>query len=76
MRSEDEVRAIKRRHSAELLSQPGVCGVGVEKDGTGQYVLAIHLASKDAALSSRLPTQIEGCPVKLIHSGPFRKLQS
>jgi hypothetical protein len=75
MKSEEEVRAIKRRHSARLLQEPGVSGVGVERDDkTGQYVLALHLDSDDPALRKRLPAEIEGCPVKFIHSGPFRKL--
>ena len=32
MATEEEARAVKRRHSPQLLRQPGVCGVGVEKD--------------------------------------------
>ncbi|HEX5271863.1 MAG TPA: hypothetical protein VFW33_15300 [Gemmataceae bacterium] len=73
MTTEEQARAIKRRHSAELLQQPGVCGVGVEKDESGGYVLAVHLESADPAVPSRLPAQIEGLPVRLIPSGPFRK---
>jgi hypothetical protein len=73
MASEKEVKEIKRRHSARLLEQPGVCGVGVEKDGHGGFVLAVHLdaTSSDAGLT--VPDSIEGCPVKLIRSGPFTK---
>ena len=73
MKSEEEVRAIKRRHSARLLQQPGVRGVGVEKDDTGRYVLAIHLDANDPAAGEGLPSEIEGLPVKMVRSGPFRK---
>jgi hypothetical protein len=27
----------------------------------------------DPAVQAGLPTEIEGCPVRFIHSGPFRK---
>jgi hypothetical protein len=73
MSSEEEARAVKRRHSPQLLHQPGVCGVGVEKDEAGNYVIAIHLDTDDPAVRARLPQQIEGYPVKPVLSGPFRK---
>ena len=74
MTREEEVRQIKRRHSADLLGRPGVCGVGVEKDETGELVLAIHLESDDPAVRASLPDQIEGHTVRFVVSGPFRKL--
>jgi hypothetical protein len=76
MASEAEVRDIKRRHAPLLLNQPGVSGVGVEKDDQGDYVLTIHLDTDDPQVRRRLPDQIEGCKVKFIESGPFRKLSS
>lgn len=75
MKSEQEVRQIKRRHSARLLALPGVCGVGVERNDTGEYVLALHLETDDPTIVSGLPTRIEDCPVKWIHSGPFHKVR-
>jgi len=74
MASEEAVREVKRRHSPELLRQPGVCGVGVEKDEAGNYVIAVHLDTDDPEVRARLPQQIEGYPLKLIRSGPFRRL--
>lgn len=76
MKSEQEVRQIKQRHSARLLALPGVCGVGVEKDEAGQFVLALHLESDDPTVTAQLPTQIEDCPVKWDASGPFRKFSA
>ena len=73
MASEEEVRAVKQRHSPQLLHQPGVCGVGVEKDEAGNYVIAIHLDTDDPAVRAGLPQQIEGYPVRPVLSGPFRK---
>jgi hypothetical protein len=70
----EEARQIKNRHSAELLRQPGVSGVGVERDAEGNYFIAIHLDAMDPAVESTLPAQLEGCPTKLLRSGPFLKL--
>lgn len=74
MQSEEEIREVKRRHSAELLGQPGVCGVGVEKDAAGNFVLAVHLSADDAEVRKRLPSEIEGYRIKFVVSGPFEKL--
>jgi hypothetical protein len=73
MTPEDKVRAIKSRHSAELLSLPGVSGVGVAKGKAGDLVIAIHLDAEDPQREALLPKEIEGVPVEIIHSGPFRK---
>lgn len=70
--SEKEAGEVKQRHSLELLQQPGVCGVGVQKDDSGHFVIAIHLDTDDPDLQSRLPQRLEGYPVIFIRSGPFR----
>ncbi len=74
--TKQEIRELKHRHSARLLSQPGVSGVGVEKDDKGEYVLAVHLDSDDSEGLKLLPDKIEGYSVKYIKSGPFRKLRA
>jgi len=72
--TEQEIRELKQRHSARLLSQPGVSGVGIEKDDAGEYVLAVHLDSDAPEADKPLPDEIEGYRVKYVKSGPFRKL--
>jgi hypothetical protein len=74
MATEDQAREIKNRHSLRLLQQPGVAGVGVERDAQGNYCISIHLDSDDPAMQAGLPQELEGCPVQFIHSGPFHKL--
>jgi hypothetical protein len=74
MATELEAREVKRRHSPQLLQQPGVCGVGVEKDEAGNYVIAIHLDTDDPQVRARLPQKLEGLAVRLVQSGPFHKL--
>lgn len=71
MPSEAEVTEIKRRHSARLLQQPGVCGLGVEKDDSGNFYLALHLDADNPRAGATVPDSIEGAPVKRIRSGPF-----
>lgn len=73
MASEEELREIKRRHSARLLQLPGVSGVGIEKDSSGEYVLAVHLDANDPAAGKDVPESIEGQPIKRVRSGPFAK---
>jgi hypothetical protein len=71
MATEHEIRALKSRHSSQLLGRPGVCGVGIEKDEAGGYALAVHLDDEPEALG--LPAEIEGHRIKYVRSGPFRK---
>lgn len=73
MISEQQVREIKRKYSGRLLQQPGVCGVGVEKDEGGNFVLAIHLDAGQPKAGAAIPESIDGCQVKRISSGPFTK---
>jgi hypothetical protein len=75
MRSDEGARAVKRAHSSELLSRPGVVGFGVEHDERGEPVLTIHVDSDDPPLLASLPSQIEDYPVKVVvQPGGFRKL--
>lgn len=74
MVTEKEAGDIKSRHSKELLSISGVSGVGVEKNQDGAFVIAVYLAEDQPGVQNLLPKDIEGLPVKLIISGPFRPL--
>lgn len=73
MASRDEVAEIKDRHSDFLLTLPGVVGVGVTEDEAGQCALTIHIETNDPEVLNRLPRHIEGCPVKVVRSGRYRK---
>jgi hypothetical protein len=71
--TDDEMRAIKRRHSARLLKLPGVSGVGVTHDVQGLPRLTLFLADDTPAIRAGLPGDVEGQPVHLEVSGPFLK---
>jgi hypothetical protein len=73
MTQEKRAEEVKDRHSLELLSRPGISGVGVEQDDSGRYVLTIHLETDDPEVRGQLPAQIEGFPTRVVHSGPFHK---
>jgi hypothetical protein len=73
MASEQEAKEIKRKHSAWVLQQPGVCGFGVEKDASGGFILTVHLDANCSDAGDSIPASIEGCPVRRIASGPFTK---
>jgi hypothetical protein len=69
----EELKDVKRRNSDKLLRMPGVCGIDIDENSKGDFTLAVHLDTKDAAIRKSLPEKIEGHPVKYIVSGPFAK---
>lgn len=68
-----DIHEVKRRHAAHMLRTPGVCGFGVERDADGADVLVVHVEARTEAVAS-LPGEIEGYPVRVVESGPFRPL--
>jgi hypothetical protein len=70
----NEVREVKRRHSADLLKTPGVCGIDIDTDVSGAAVLVVHLDTHDPSMSGTLPDQLDGVPVRYVYTGPVRKL--
>jgi hypothetical protein len=76
MLTEQEAHDVKRRHSTELLSKPGVSGVGVEKDEAGQFVIVVYVDTDHPAVQKHLPKDIEGFRVKFVFSGPFRQFRT
>lgn len=70
MTSIDQLRALKSRHSTELLRRPGVVGVDID---TESRELVVHLSSDSPAIRASLPTEIEGYAIRYVHSGPFEK---
>jgi hypothetical protein len=74
MVSKEQATEIKRKNSAFLLGLPGVVGVGVAPDDSGSYGLIVHVETDDKDLHQRIPDHIEGCPIKIVQSGRYRKL--
>jgi len=74
MASIDDLRAVKRKYSAQLLRTPGVCGVDIEVGESGDAVLKVHLDTQDPKVRAALPTELDGFPVQYVYTGPIRKL--
>jgi hypothetical protein len=73
MTTEKQATEVKQRHGLNLLAKAGVSGVGVEREPSGEYVLAVHLDSDAPAVEREIPDILDGVPVKRVVSGPFRK---
>ena len=69
----DELRAVKRKYSAELLRQPGVCGVDINIEKSGKASLTVHLDAPGAKIREAVPTALDGIPVEYVYTGPIRK---
>ena len=63
----ERVKEVQARHEKELMSLPGVLGVGIGSEA-GKAVLQV-LVDKTARKKPKLPTEIEGVPVKVVQTG-------
>lgn len=67
----EQVKRVKRRHELELLEHEFVEGVGIgESDGTP--AIKIYVDTNAGLASKSLPDAIEGVPVVVEESGPFK----
>jgi hypothetical protein len=73
MATVDELKPVKRRHSATLLRQPGVAGVDINIKKSGEAALTVHLDTRDPEVKKSLPSDLEGYPVEYVYLGPVRK---
>jgi hypothetical protein len=70
MTTVDAAREAKNRHSARLLAEPGIEGVGVERRDA-DWVVVIH-ADPAARDTIRPPRELDGVPVVVVWDGPFQ----
>ena len=73
MAYEHQIREVRSRHSAELLSMPGVSGVGVAKEKSGDLVTTLYVDTEHPEREALLPKLAKGVPVEIVHSDLFRK---
>jgi hypothetical protein len=67
-----QLREVKARHSRDLLSRPGVSGVGIELDDQGRPSLVVHLDADCPGARESLPDSLEGHALRYLVTGPFR----
>lgn len=65
-----QIEDVKKRHELELLGIEGVEGVGVTED-KGHAVLTLYIGQMTDQLRRKLPTEIEGYPVRTVITGGF-----
>jgi len=66
-----KIEAVLKKHESKLMSIPGVTGVGI--GGSEESPLILVMVTHNATeLKKKLPTQIEGFPVKVELSGEIR----
>ena len=73
MATVDELRAVKRKYSADLLRRPGVCGVDINIEKSGKANITVHLDSKGTEIRAALPSALDGYPIEYVYTGPVRK---
>jgi hypothetical protein len=73
MATVDELRAIKRKYASDLLRRPGISGIDISTDESGEATLMVHLDTKSVEVRDSLPTALDGYPVEYVYTGPVRK---
>jgi hypothetical protein len=72
MSTEEELRALKQRHAAELWKHPDVCGIDIADDAGGHPVFTVHVRKDSPEVRRALPRELEGHSVRVIES-PIEK---
>jgi hypothetical protein len=65
------VERIKRVHEDELMSVPGVEGIGISKDGSGEFLVA-YVRTSDVARG--LPASLDGVELRSVVSSKISAL--
>jgi hypothetical protein len=70
----DAVRKVKIRHEAQLLSVPGVVGVGIGQSQKlpGEAAIEVYIKEPASAMHSQLPSSLEGVEVKIVETGEIQ----
>ena len=67
----DRVSAIKARTEGVFFSNPDVMGVGVGRSDSGGAAIVVYTKASAEATARAVPAQIEGVPVRVVHTGEF-----
>jgi len=68
----DFATMIKDRHTPDMMRSPEIIGVGVGvmDDDPGKVALVVYVDST-RPIRSRVPSQVDGVPVKIVRTDPF-----
>jgi hypothetical protein len=73
MTSSDDIETVQEQYESQLMSLPGVVGVGIG-DCNGKPCLKVFVEEKTPQLEGQIPTQLEGFEVDIEVTGPFEIL--
>lgn len=59
------IQEVKAKHTSRLLALPGVVSVGIGRDASGHEAIVIGLDGPRPETQTRLPTQLDGHPVRV-----------
>jgi hypothetical protein len=68
------VETVLQEHSAQWMSLPSVAGCGVG-EWKGKPCIIIFVTKLNRKLAAQIPREVEGHPVVVEESGPFRALR-
>ena len=67
------IEEVQEAHTPEWMSIPGVVGTGIGKCGDLPCI-KVFVAQKTPEVDRQIPDQVEGYPVRVEVTGPFRAL--
>jgi hypothetical protein len=71
----EAVRAVKDRHEHELLKLDEVTATAIGRDDNSDGAAMLVFVKKDTPqVRAKIPTELEGVPVKVVESGEFKAL--
>jgi hypothetical protein len=73
--SKKSIEAVQNEHTDELMSVPGVVGTAIG-NCDGKPCIKIMVNKKTPELLKKIPSTLEGYPVKIDETGEFRALDS
>lgn len=71
----NDLGPVVNRHSQEIMQIPGVTGVAVGALEDGTPCILILVVEDSDEVRSRLPTTLEGHPVKVLETGRIEPLE-
>lgn len=66
------IKVVKDKYEAQLLQMAGVVSVGIGLDKNGQQAIIIGLDGPNPNTEARLPTELEGYPVRVQTVGQIK----
>jgi hypothetical protein len=67
----DSAAAVQEKYHDEMMKIPGVVGTGVGIGDRATAVIEVFVTKKTNAISSAVPNQLDGIPVRIVPTGNF-----